>query len=406
MTVVILPLLQTPVILSRVIVMILSAILSMTCKQATLSGSVLIPGNNNGIIDTYEPGISADGGYIAFVAGTLNLVRSGIYNSTNIFVRDLNTNTVTICSLPFDGWIPSYNVLDPNGNQSNGSSYQPSISNDGRYVAFTSDYSNLVPDDTNGCSDVFVYDMQRNITTRVSVDSNGNQSNGNSFEPSISADGRYVAFTSDATNLVPDDTNGDADIFVHDMQTNTTTRISVDSNGTQSDSNSYEASISGDGRYVAFTSVATNLVADGASNIGIFVHDMQTNTTTRVSVDSNGNQGNGDSHEPSISDDGRYVTFLSDATNLVPDDTNNSTDIFVYDTQTNVTTRVSVDSDGNQGNSGSYQPKISADGRYVVFQSDATNLVPGDNNNKTDIFIHDLQTGTTTMIGLQPEWQP
>ena len=234
------------------------------------------------------------------------------------------------------------------------------------------------------------------LTTRVSVDSAGNQANGGSFAPAISADGRFVAFHSVATDLVGGDTNGVGDIFVHDRQTGLTTRVSVDSVGNQANGDSNFAAISADGRFVAFHSVATNLLGAGVDTNGttdIFVHDLQTGLTTRVSVDSAGNQANDHSVLAAISADGRFVAFESFATNLlgVGGDTNGVWDVFVHDRQTGLTTRVSVDSAGNQANSDSHLPAISADGRFVAFHSVATNLVGAgvDTNGTTDVFVHD-----------------
>ena len=176
--------------------------------------------------------------------------------------------------------------------------------------------------------------------TRVSVDSAGNQANASSFDPSISADGRFVAFTSSASNLVPGDTNNNRDVFVRDLSTNTTTRVSVGSAGNQANEDSSSSSISADGRFVGFWSNASNIVpGDTNDSSDIFVRDLSTNTTTRVSVDSAGNQGTGGSSDASISADGRFVAFLSNASNLVPGDTNASRDIFVRDLSTNTTTR-------------------------------------------------------------------
>jgi Tol biopolymer transport system component len=228
-------------------------------------------------------------------------------------------------------------------------------------------------------------------TTRVSVNSAGNQADIDSGDPSISADGRYVAFTSGATNLVAGDTNSRPDIFVRDRQTNTTERVSIDTAGNQADSSSFEPSISPDGRYVAFASSATNLVADD-NNDGtedVFVRDRQTNTTERVSINTAGNQADDDSFNPSISPDGRYVAFYSSASTLVAGDTNGERDIFVRDRQTNTTERVSINTAGNQADSSSFNPSISADGRYVAFDSHATNLVAGDTNGRRDIFVHE-----------------
>jgi len=303
--------------------------------------------------------------------------------------------------------------LDSTGNQGNRISRSPSISADGRFVAFSSDASNIVPGDTNGDSDIFVRDRLTNTTTRVSLDSAGNQGNSRSFITSISADGRFVAFISDASNIVPGDTNGESDIFVRDRLTNTTTRVSVDSAGNQADDFSYNPSFSADGRFVAFTSFASNIVPGNTNRGGdIFVRDTLTNTTTRVSLDSAGNPGNLQSGTPSISADGRFVAFTSEASNLVPGDTNRERDgdtnrerdivgrdIFVRDRLTNTTTRVSVDSAGNQGNNDSSSPSISADGQFVAFNSKASNLVPGDTNNTDDIFVVDTSSTRNVING-------
>jgi Tol biopolymer transport system component len=297
--------------------------------------------------------------------------------------------------------------VDSAGAQSNDTSASPSISADGRYVVFGSGASNLVANDTNSTWDVFVHDMQTGVTTRASVDSAGIEGNGVSYVnyvTAISADGRYVTFESGASNLVPNDTNGVWDIFVHDMQTGVTTRASVDSLGVQaSDDISLLPAISGNGRYVVFYSSASTLVANDTNNMtDVFVHDMQTGVTTRASVNNAGVQGDGGSRDVSINDDGRYIVFHSDATNLVANDTNNARDVFVRDMISNTTTRVSVDSAGIEGNKGvnanygssTYggNPSISGDGRYIVFHSDATNLVAGDTNAVSDVFVYDIKT--------------
>jgi Tol biopolymer transport system component len=292
------------------------------------------------------------------------------------------------------------------GGQANFDSFDPSISADGRYVAFTSNATNLVSGDTNGDWDIFVHDRQTGQTTRVSVATGGGQANLASLDPSISADGRYVAFVSAATNLVSGDTNNFQDIFVHDRQTGQTTRVSVASDGTQANGHSYDPSISADGRYVAFASLASNLVSGDTNGAwDVFVHDRQTGETTRVSVASDGTQAIGFffGSSPSISADGRYVAFDSWATNLVSGDTNDKPDVFVHDRQTGQTTRVSVSSDGTQANNGANYPSISADGRYVAFESSSTNLVSGDTNSVTDIFVHDRQTGQTTRVSVSSD---
>jgi len=287
------------------------------------------------------------------------------------------------------------------GTQGNGNSLYPHISADGRYVAFESDASNLVPSDTNVAMDIFVHDRQTGQTSRVSVASDGTQANYSSLWNDISADGRYVTFGSLASNLVPGDTNGEFDVFVHDRQTGTTSRVSVASNGTQGNSDSLLAAISADGRYVAFFSEANNLVPGDTNGAwDVFVHDRQTGQTSLVSVASDGTQGNGSSHAFAISADGRYVAFHSWASNLVIGDTNDITDVFVHDRQTRQTSRVSVASDGTQGNDSSGRAAISADGRYVAFNSGASNLVPGDTNGADDDFVHDRQTGQTNRVSV------
>ena len=292
------------------------------------------------------------------------------------------------------------------GQEGNNGSGWPVISADGRYVAFTSYASNLVEDDTNGYSDIFVHDCLTGQTSRVSVSSAGQQGNGNSGGDnglSISANGRYVAFASEADNLVEYDTNGSCDVFVHDRQTGETTRVSVSSTGEQADDDSRSPAISADGRYVAFKSTAGNFGWwDTRGYWDVFVHDRQTGETELVSVEIFGlYTGNSHSGSPSISADGRYVAFESGATNLVQDDTNVKPDIFVRDRQTGETELVSVSSTGQQGNDrSSYDSSISADGRYVAFESMATNLVEGDTNGCQDIFVHDRQTAQTTRVSV------
>jgi len=287
------------------------------------------------------------------------------------------------------------------GTQGNDWTSYCSISDDGRYVAFGSYSTNLAPGDTNGTSDVFVRDRQAGTTERVSVANDGTEGNDRSAYPSISADGRYVLFMSSATNLVPGDTNETFDIFVHDRETGTTERVNVAAGGAQANGGGYPCALSADGRYVAFSSWASNLVPGDTNGVeDIFVHDRQSATTERVSLATGGTQGNLDSSSGSLSPDGRYVAFSSSATNLVPGDANLRSDIFVRDRQTGTTDRVSVATGGTQANESSYGPSISADGRYVAFPSDASNLVPGDTNDRRDAFVRDRQAGTTALVSV------
>lgn len=284
--------------------------------------------------------------------------------------------------------------VNSTGAQGNGVSFGSAISSDGRLVAFYSDSNNFVPDDTNSANDIFVHDMQTNNTTRVSVTSTAVEGNGGSANPSVSSDGRYIAFQSSASNLVTNDTNGRTDIFVHDMLTGNTTLVSVHSDGVQGDDKSLDPVISSDGQYIAFESSAYTLVDEYTNGVdNIYLHNLQTGNTSVVSVSSIGEVGGSDSRNPAISSDGRYIAFESDASNLVSGDTNGKVDIFVHDMQTGITTRVSVNSSGGQYFE-SYDPAISSDGRYIVFYSQDQPLAI------RQIYIHDQQTRKTELVSV------
>jgi Tol biopolymer transport system component len=329
------------------------------------------------------PTMSADGRYVAFESDATLIVLGDTNMVTDAFVADRQNHTVELVSVATDG------------TQGNFASGNPRISADGRYVALESYASNLDATDTNGFKDVFVRDRQSGTTEIVSLTSGGAAGDDDSFDPAISADGRFVSFSSDATNLVAGDTNADMDVFVHDRRTGTTERVSVLTGGAQGNSFSWVPAISADGRFVAFDSYASNLVAGDTNGChDIFVRDRQSGTTERVSVATGGGQGNNQSYFPSISADGRYVAFESNATNLVPGDTNGFGDVFIRDRQSGTTARVSVDSVEGQGNSSSAAPSISANGRYVAFDSVATNLIPGDTNGSYDVFVRDRLGGT------------
>ena len=241
--------------------------------------------------------------------------------------------------------------------------------------------------------------LSAQVTELVSVATGGAQGNDTSTEASISADARFVAFWSDASNLVGGDTNGVEDVFVRDRQTGTTELVSVATGGTQGNARSRYPSISSDGRFVVFWSDASNLVAgDTNGSADVFVRDRLSGTTERVSLAAGGAQGNADSLGPSISASGRFVAFWSLATNLVAGDTNAWNDVFVRDRQSATTERVSVATGGAQGDFNSYDPSISADGRFVAFESGATNLVAGDTNGSFDVFLRDRATASFTSL--------
>ncbi len=368
---------------------ILAASAATALAQSTERVSVATGGGqSNSASDS--PVTSADGRFVAFESIASNLVSGDTNGLNDIFVHDRQTGATERVSVA------------TGGTEANGVSYSAAISADGRFVAFWSNASNLVSGDTNGTSDIFVHDRQTGTTERVSVATGGAEGNGSSTIPAISADGRFVAFVSYATNLVAGDTNGYADVFVHDRQTGTTERVSVATGGTQGDNASSDATISPDGRLVAFDSVATNLVgSDGNSKRDVFVHDRQTGATERVSVATGGAEVNDDSYVPVMSADGRLVAFYSHASNLVSGDTNSKYDVFVHDRQTGTTERVSVATGGTEAIGGdSYAPSISADGRFVAFYSDATNLVSGDTNAAYDVFVRDRQAGTTERVSV------
>ena len=281
--------------------------------------------------------------------------------------------------------------VDSNGAEANGRNEVAVISADGRFVAFASYATNLVAQDTNGCIDVFVRDRQAGTTELVSVDSNGAQGNGiNTWVDAISSSGHYVVFTSDGTSLVPGDTNGCSDVFLRDLRVGTTERVSLDSNGTEGNHESREGSVSSDGRYVAFTSDADQLVPGDTNGWSdVFVRDRLSGTTERISVNTGGAEGNRASSLPSISGDGRFVAFLSDATNLVSGDQNGHTDVFVRDRATGTTIRVSGP---GAGTGDALSTQISADGRFVVYcRLDNTGF-------NVQCYVHDAPTDSIVLV--------
>ncbi len=307
------------------------------------------------------PALSHDGRLVAYSdAGTLA--------EHHLYVRDRVTGTTTFIA--------------------HNTGLAPSFSADGTLLAFeTSDP--LVPADTNGKTDVYVRDLVGGGVERVSVDSSGTEGDDDSEYASMSADGRYVAFESAATNLVPGDTNGKRDIFLHDRVTSITTRVSVDSIGTQADKASSDPSLSADGLHVAFESDATNLVAgDTNGKTDVFVSDLSTGAVVRASVSTPGAQANGVNRFPQISGDGGRVVWVSDASNLVPGDTDGLGDIISRDLVGGVTTVVSQDGSGPVG-AFVTGTAISSDGGVVAFASSASTLVAGDDNGYGDVFVSD-----------------
>lgn len=341
------------------------------------------------------PSISGSGRFVAFHSDATNLVRADDNGNTDVFVHDRKTKRTKRVSVRSNG-----DETEGISNYSN----QPSISGTGRFVAFVSGAVNLVPGDDNSRADIFVHDRKTGKTKRVSLRSNGDEGDGDSGEPSISANGRFVAFRSSAADLVGNDENARGDIFVHDRKTKKTKRVSVRSNGDEGDGESYGPRISGEGHFVTFFSEATDLVpGDDNDNSDVFLHNRKTGKTKRVSVRSNGVEGDSYSSDPSISGDGRLIAFESGSTNLVGGDDNAIADVFVHDRTSGKTRRVSLRSNGAQAEGNhSFGASISPDGRFVAFQSGASNLVNGDDNSWDDIFVHDRKTGRTKRATLRP----
>lgn len=343
---------------------------------------------------SYLVSISAHGRYVVFSSAASNLVSNDGNGYPDVFLFDRNTKTTECIS------------VDPSGATGDGrsgctlfSNSFSSVSDDGRFVAFVSDSTNLVPGITSTFGQLLLRDRTTGLTELISKDASGNVADNACRDPSISPDGRWIVFSSFATNLVSGDTNSHSDVFLYDRSTGVMERESVDSSGVQGNGNCGGPQITADASLVAFTSVANNLVAGDKNRMSdVFVRDRAAGTTVRVNTDSSGVEANSYSFGPALSADGRFVAFSSIAWNLIPGDKNGAWDVFVRDLSTGVVERVSVDSAGGEGKGQSGQfwpPLISADGRFVVFNSDAPNLVSGDTNDFTDVFVRDRSAGTT-----------
>ena len=297
------------------------------------------------------------------------------------------------------------------GAQGDDGSFGPATSADGRYTAFVSRASNLVAGDSNGRCDVFVRDARAGSTERVSLTASGEESAGGVecfVTPALSGDGRRVVFASSAADLVAGDSGGWTDVFVRDRVAGTTTRVSETPSGEEAGGNSQDPAISADGRTVAFASVAPDLVPGAASSLGtLYTRDLESGAVEWVAPADDNLGGPGSSYQPSLSADGRYVAFGSSDAGLVEGDTNLRPDVFVRDRAFDTTTRVSVDSQGGEADyetsrQGSGDPAISADGRFVAFTSDARDLAAGVTATPIQIYIRDRIAGATTIASVNP----
>lgn len=279
------------------------------------------------------------------------------------------------------------------------SSHGRALSRNGRWVVFRSNESSLVPGSSNGFAQIYVLDRETRTVEHISAGA-GEPGNGHSLNATISHDGRYIAFYSESSNLVPGDTNNRADIFVRDRVAGSTARASVGSQGVQILGDSVHLAISGNGRVVAFSNDGTGITTDpGGLHMQLFVHDFDTGTTALVSRTPQGTRGTGISREPALSADGRYLAFESDANDLVPDDSNAQTDIFVLDRSDGTLTLVSRRADGGPANTGSYGPSISDDGGVIGFHAYGA-LVPEDTNGHIDGYAVDRNTMAMRRITL------
>jgi Tol biopolymer transport system component len=376
----------------------MAVLFAATLEQTTRAQgtTILASSDSNGMQPAFgsngsdNPAISDDGRYVAFRCADDSFLPGDTNNAFDVCRKDLVTNAVILIS------------VTPLGVTGDDYSGNPKLSADGRYVAFESWASNLLTTpDSNGTSDIFLRDVSVGITVRVSVSTSGAEADGESDSPSISADGRFVAFESAAGNLVAGDTNQSFDVFVRDTQLHQTELVSISTSGAQTGIYSFGPSVSADGRFVAFSSVG-DLLDGGDTNGGVdvYVRDRQNGVTQRVSVGAGGIQGDNESEFASISGDGRWVSFWTNATNLVPGDGNNTPDMMVFDRSNGVLRRISSTSSGTAGNSESWRGAISRNGRLVVYQSLASDLVPNDTNASSDIFAFDLVTGVTTRVSV------
>lgn len=295
--------------------------------------------------------------------------------------------------------------------ESNDADVGGSSGEDGRYIVFIS--SANFAGSTGKHRQIFWRDRNTNTTKLISSSANGEEGNGDSFAPTISVDGKSVAFESYASNLVESDKNGVRDIFVWHASNNKIETVSIGNSGKEADAESFEPAISGNGNLVAFTSTASNISATekGISNNNVFLRDLQLGATIMISIDPTSKKGGGGS-KPSISYDGNRIAFYSHSSTLVPNDNNGIWDIFLWEKNKTALKRVSLTANGKereQGNESANRivaPSISGNGRYIAFATTASNMVSGDNNNFQDVFVYDIDAGSTILASNTSEGKP
>jgi Tol biopolymer transport system component len=335
--------------------------------------------------------LSTGGRFVAFDSSASNLVAGDGNAKKDVFVRDTLAGTTVLVSVA------------TNGTKANGDSNQASISFNGRFVAFRSTADNLVANDTNGKADIFLRDLQKGTTVRASVAGNGGQLlGGDSSLPTVSSDGTEVLFLTDATNAVAGDANGKPDVFVRNLNAGFTERISVTGGEAPLTAGAGSPSMSSNGRYVVFDSATTQISGDPDASSDSFLRDRVLGTTEVVSIANNGTASNQPCQFPSVSDNGRYVAFQTAATGMSPSaDAPGELDAFVRD-RTTATTKLVDLTDGDQPpTGGGGVPQISADGSKVLFSSDSPDIVSGDGNGTSDIFLRDLSANTTVRTSVK-----
>ncbi len=375
-------------------------------RVASHADAVHDPAQSIGNSDSEGVAISANGRYVAFDSYAANLVSGDTFDTRDVFVRDLLTRRTTRVSIDGAG-LP--------GVGSDPASHSPQISADGRYVVFVSGAA-LVAADVNDAPDVYLRDTVAQTTTLVSVATDASAASGLSGTPSISADGRRVAFFSASNGLTAGDSDGVLDVFVRDLEAAATNRVSLaDSEAETTVAVRAEGGISADGQHVAFGSPDDTLVAgDSNTRRDVFVRDLVDATTTRVSLGDDESQVTGAHVElgsaagTKISADGNLVVFYSTAATLVAGDANGVRDCFVRDVAAQTTRRLNVNASGAESATAcGANPTISPDGSTVAFSSEAADLVTGDGNSVFDVFVRaigdaaSIQRASVSTSGLE-----
>ncbi|MFJ4866625.1 hypothetical protein [Streptomyces sp. NPDC088748] len=350
---------------------------------ALVSKSSVGSGSQSGNGQSLQADVSANGKFVAFQSDSSNISPGGKPGS-QVYLKDLETGAVSLISATD---IPAGVPAEPG-------SHNPSISDDGRFIAFESSAGNLQAggsQDTNGKMDIYIYDQATRTIRRVSAP-NGQQPNDHSRSPAISGDGKYITFASDAGNLSTEDADSVRDVFRYNRETGVINLVSKRNSGGASNGDSDKPQISGDGTRIVYQSDATNLTdpdTNGAADVFLTHMFATSSVTSRVSITSAGAQSNEDSTNPTISANGEIVAFASSATNIVTGDTNAVADIFLRKvTPGGTTQRVSLSVDRSQANGPSFAPKLSADGTKVAFDSLASNLTNFvDSNQSRDVFV-------------------